>query len=235
MNAKDRYRNAQQAARSGRYEEALREHIWFHNHALDEQPALYGVRLSYALTDWIDLGKAYPPAMDALKEIRDAKSAQLRRAEGNRATFHDVEAINASLNDHESTYQLFVEILKVNPTIAKECADLAMPSIVHARDFALARTFVKDPEATIRKWTRLLNEDIADLAKEPPRKAPVQEGYVHFYAQRIRLLLAILVGVGEQALAESIRETALACIESVPVRDAVNDAISHDEQPIENK
>jgi hypothetical protein len=228
MNAEERYKNAQEAARDGRYEEALREHIWFHNHALEEERALYGVRLSYALADWVDLGKAYPPALLALKELRDAKSAQLQRGEGDRALFHDVEAINESLKEHESTYQLFVQMLKGNPALAEECATLAMPSIVHARDFALARTFIKDPEATVRKWMRLLNDDIADLAKEQPRKAPVQEAYVQIYVQRLRVLLAILIGVGEQAIANSIRQTALASLESLSIREAIRGAISHD-------
>jgi hypothetical protein len=228
MNAEERYKNAQEAARDGRYEEALREHFWFHNLALEEERALYGVRLSYALADWVDLGKAYPPALLALKELRDAKSAQLQRGEGDRALFHDVEAINESLKEHESTYQLFVQMLKGNPALAEECATLAMPSIVHARDFALARTFIKDPEATVRKWMRLLNDDIADLAKEQPRKAPVQEAYVQIYVQRLRVLLAILIGVGEQAIANSIRQTALASLESLSIREAIRGAISHD-------
>lgn len=228
MSARERYKKAQEAAREGRHEEALQEHIWFHNHALDEQPALYGVRLSYALSDWVDLGRAYPPALLALKEVRDAKTAKLQRGEGNRALFHDVESINAWLKETGLTYQLFLQLLTANPEMAKECVSLAMPSIVAAKDFALARTFIDDPEATARKWMRLLNDDISDLAKEPPRKAPVQDGIVQFYAERMRLLLAILIGVGEQGLAESIRETALMSIESAPVRDAVMVAISRD-------
>ena len=47
MSAKERYKNVQAAVREGRYEEALREQIWFHDHALEEQRSLYGVRLSY--------------------------------------------------------------------------------------------------------------------------------------------------------------------------------------------
>lgn len=230
MNAKERYKNAQEAARDGRYEEALREHIWFHDHALAEQSSLYGVRLSYALADWVELGKVYPPALAALQAVRDAKAVSLQNGDGNRALFHDVESINDSLTEHESTYQLFVQLLKVNPTMAKGCADLALPSIVRAKDFVLARTLIEDPERAVQKWSRVLNEDVADLAHEPPRKAPLQEAYVHFYAQRIRELLAVLVGVGDLALAESIRKTALTSIESSSVRDAVDAALSNDSE-----
>jgi hypothetical protein len=171
MNAKDRYKNAQEAARSGRYEEALREHLWFHEHALEEMPSLYGVRLSFALADWVELGKSYPPAFIALKEIRDAKSLRLQKGDISRALFHDVESINQYLQDHESTYRLFVQLLDVNPAVTNEFADLAMPAIVHAKDFSLARRFIGNPEAAVRKWSRILNDDIADLSKEPARKS----------------------------------------------------------------
>lgn len=227
MNAKERYKNAQEAAREGRYEEALREHIWFHDHALEEQPSLYGVRLSYALADWVDLGKVYPPALAALRAIRDAKTVRLQNGDGDRASFHDVESINECLMEHEATHQLFVQLQKVNPALAQQCAELAMPSLVLAKDFALARTFIKDPEEAVRKWSRVLNEDVADLPKEPaPRKAPLQEAYVHIYAERVRILLAVLNGVGDEVLAKSIRETALGSIESLAVRDAVDMALS---------
>lgn len=229
MTAKERYRNAQKAALEGRYEEALRDHVWFHDHALEEQPSLYGVRLSYALADWADLGKVHPPALVALKAIREAKSVRLLRGDGDRALFHDVKSIDDCLLEHQATHQLFVQLAKVNPELAQQCAELAMPSLVLAKDFALARTFIKDPEWSVRKWCRILNEDVADLPNEPlPQQPPLQEAYVHFYAERVRVVLVVLNGVGEQVLANSTRETALAAIESLAVREAVDAALSVD-------
>ena len=188
------------------------------------------MRLSYALADWVELGKVYPPALAALRAIRDAKSIRLQNGDGDRALFHDVESINEWLVEHEATHQLFVKLLQANPLLAQECAALAMPSLVYAKDFTLARTFIKDPERTVLKWSRVLNEDVADLVKEPPRKAPVQEAYVHIYAERVGLLLAVLNGIGERALAESILESAVASIESASVREAVDAALSNDSE-----
>src|SRR5688572_11688303 len=39
-------REAKADTQAGRYEEALAKHVWFHSHALEIEPALYGVRLS---------------------------------------------------------------------------------------------------------------------------------------------------------------------------------------------
>jgi hypothetical protein len=225
MNARERYDSARAAAGDGRYEEALRGYAWFHDHALEEQPSLYGVRLSYALSDWIELASHYPPAMVELKAVRDAKSDRLAQGVGNRDLFHDVEAINEQLDDQVLTYDLFVRLLETNPALAYECADLAMPAIVKSKHFSLARKFIRDPEGAIRNWSQLLNEDVADLAKKPPSKAPRLDAYIHFYVTRVRLLLDVLNGVDELGFADALRERALAFVESTPVRDAVSAAL----------
>jgi hypothetical protein len=47
---------------------------------LDHDLALAGVRLSYALLEWINLGTAYPPARAALEAVQAATSGRFRRA-----------------------------------------------------------------------------------------------------------------------------------------------------------
>ena len=103
MDPRDRLDRARGAARSGDYEFALREYIWFHDHALEERPSLYGVRLSYALADWIELGENYPPALRALENIADRKTADLLAGAGDRGTFHDVVSINEYLARERNT------------------------------------------------------------------------------------------------------------------------------------
>src|ERR1041385_2734476 len=78
----------------GRWEEATQRHLWFHDHALLHQPSLAGVRLSFALADWVALGQLYPPARQALVDIRDRKTAALAAGAGSASLFHNVSAIN---------------------------------------------------------------------------------------------------------------------------------------------
>jgi hypothetical protein len=225
MDVRERYQQAQEAAREGRHEEALREYLWFHEHVLEHEPSMYGVRLSFALAAWIQLGQSYPKALVALKEMRDRKTLQLASGGGDRELFHDVESINEYLEEEKATYELFLKLQTSNPTLARECAGLAMPALVKAKDFRLARTFIDDPAVKIQKWSTVLNEDIADLANEPPRDAPVQDAYVHIYAERVGLLLAVLNGIGEREQAESFKKMALASVVSAPVREAVATAL----------
>jgi len=66
--------DTQQMVREGRYQEALERFVWFHDHALEHEPsAMYGVRLSFALSYWKSLGDVYPPAMTAWWKCETAK------------------------------------------------------------------------------------------------------------------------------------------------------------------
>lgn len=94
MNADERLNAGQTAAREGRFAEALSEYIWFHEHALEERPSLYGVRLSFALAYWLDLAEQYPAALVSLQNIRDQKTKRLAEGARDRELFIDVSAIN---------------------------------------------------------------------------------------------------------------------------------------------
>ena len=62
---------AQQDRRAGRYEIALKKHIWYHENALKLGIGQGGVRLSFALSNWPALGEVYPPALGKMRQIRD--------------------------------------------------------------------------------------------------------------------------------------------------------------------
>jgi hypothetical protein len=64
---KEILRQARQLVKSEQYAAALEKYIWFHDHALDADRALAGVRLSYAILEWVDLGGLYPPLGGPLK------------------------------------------------------------------------------------------------------------------------------------------------------------------------
>src|SRR4051794_4253621 len=52
--------------RSGSHADALAKFLWFHHNALRHDQAFGGVRLSFALSYWLELAGAYPPARPLL-------------------------------------------------------------------------------------------------------------------------------------------------------------------------
>jgi hypothetical protein len=225
MDPRVRLQRGQEAAAAGRYEDALRDYIWFHEHALEQEPSLYGVRLSFALWYWMELANEYPEARTALKRIRDEKTRRLLNGDSNRDLFHDVESINERLENEEATYELFAAIEKAKPDFAAVCADLAMPAIVKAEDFEMARRYTPSPGDTLRRYSEALNGDIEGLERQPPSREPRLEAYVQIYVRHVHLLLKILRGNSENSEADALGVRALELIKSPSVRDAVREGL----------
>jgi hypothetical protein len=212
---------ARAAAMQGRHADALRGFIWFHHNALAEDPALRGVRLSFALADWTELGKVYPEALLALEEIRDEKAAALLRGEASLAEFRDVAAINERLESTSSTYQLYIALAKSMPDLAKSCVSNALPAIVEAKDYRLARELYPEPETLIRSEAAWLNADVRKIKGAPYSAAPRRWAHIRNFVDAVRRQLTVLIGNGENAEALRLKALALQLIQSPSLRRAV--------------
>ena len=162
MDPRVRLTNGQKAAREGRFEDALREYVWFHEHALEHDRSYYGVRLSFALGYWMELANSYPAAKTKLEEIRDRKITVLGSGNGDPALFHDVESINECLGAEKKTYDLFVNMLRQSPELAVSCAGIALEAIAKVGDFALAEKYSARPEDSLLRLSEELNRDVSD-------------------------------------------------------------------------
>lgn len=226
MTVHERLHSAQRAANQGRHEEALREYIWFHHHALETEPSLRGVRLSFALAHWIALAAKYPPALAALQQVRDDKTNSLLNGEVDLDTFRDVEAINRDLQSVLATYALFAHIVAANPALAQQCARWAFPALVAAGDFALASRFLSEPETYVRLLAETFNEDVLACEVQPALMAPRWQAHVYNYARDIRLVLAVLTGAARLDESSQIRDLALVLVQATEVREMVEDGLA---------
>ena len=71
----------------GQYQQALEKHIWFHEESRTSR-GMGGVRLSYAVPQWVYLGEKYFPAMEALVNTRDKEKSILLSGKGSFENFH---------------------------------------------------------------------------------------------------------------------------------------------------
>ena len=223
MNAIDRLRAAHAGAREGRHAQALDDYVWFHHHALEEEPALRGVRLSYALAYWMELAQAHPPALDALLRIRDDKAARLAAGEEDIALFRDVEAIDATTGHRDATHALFVAIDANSHAFAGRCFDTAFATIVAARDYTLARRFLVDPEAGVRQLAERLNDDVEDARGrvEGERRASLLGVFARNYADEVLQAAIVLRETGEPERAAALVDLSQRAIADEQVRAVV--------------
>jgi hypothetical protein len=203
-------RQARQFVKSHEYASALEKYIWFHHHALDIDRGLVGVRLSYAISEWVALGQVYPPAKSALESLRDTKAKSLARGTDDVSLFHDVAAINLAFGQVERTSDLFQIIAGVDRAVAEKYFHIALESLVHTKDFDLARSFLLHPQKYIDQFVIPLN-----LAPQYTGRSPemIQEILERVYVKNVGLILRVFLGVGEDVVANELRQYA---VERVP-------------------
>ena len=135
----------------GRYETAFDKQVWFHENALKLMPALSGVRLSFALSSWLQLGEAYPPALAKMKELRDALEKKIRDKDRVRVRFedfHEFIAINRTLRQEERTAETFIWLEQDDPEDARRLFGIAQDALIKQREYDLVAKLI-DPAKDI--------------------------------------------------------------------------------------
>lgn len=219
-------REATELMQQGRYEQALENHLWFHEHALECNPALAGVRLSFALSSWLALGEKYPKARQALVAIRDEKAQAITDGNGSFALFHDVAAINALLQESPRTVALFKVVHLAHPDLAKQCYHVAEPHLMAQQEYELCAAYI--PDGMVRfEQSRSQFQVKMTLADE---NAALKDGGVREWAEfslvaEVCRLIEILINVGRRAEAERVATCARELIASAPVRELMDQAL----------
>lgn len=222
MDPRKRLDAGREAFLAGRYAEALAHMVWFHNNALKHDRAYYGVRLSFALGDWSELGQVYPPAFAKLRNIRDKKTRAIARGAGDYALFHDVGAINQELGEEHLTRDLFRHLDESNPELAKKCASLAFEALVKSGAFALAHRYFPDAEGSILRHGESFNHDMERHASMPRPHGPgVRDAFTMKYCEKAQMFAAILENVGQPENAGYVIEWGIALVEDKKLRAKV--------------
>jgi tetratricopeptide (TPR) repeat protein len=215
---------AQEATEQGRYPEALADFLWFHQHALEYDDALSGVRLSFALMYWLQLAELYPPAKEAMQQVREQAERdvldQSRTDEERSDAFVDVQALNEQLGVESSTVDLYRTLIEQAPEIADLCASTAFDAVAASGDVALARQCLGDPEAEVRRYSELLSIVAAD-----PQMQDTIRSVVGLYLTLAERTIGVLMAAGEPAEATRIRRLAVD-LSPASLRSRVETALS---------
>jgi hypothetical protein len=230
----------------GRYEEALQRQLWYHHHALEYDPAVSGVRLSFALSDWIELGRRYPKARQALEAIRTEKTREFAAGRGYFNLFMDLKSINEYLGDEEATYALFKSIEQRDPALTRQCYFAAEDLLARRGEYVLCQKYMGDPQArfqTLRTSLQMEKTNLKRMAEERekiaednrkrgwtnawplPDASPAMLKSTHDrFVNRTRQLIEILVATDRSDEAAGIRDQAIALLDDARLKSAVSDA-----------
>jgi hypothetical protein len=216
---------AHDLASRGLYEEALQRHLWFHHHALEFGPAFTGVRLSFALSYWADLGRRYPKAKQALIEVRNHDVQELSAGRGDFPLFMEVDAINRYLQAGDASFDLFKTLASVDQELARRCYPLLEERLVARSEYEVCLGYIGDPQARFESL-RQNYETTRELPGERPKS---QQDQLRDLAKETFVtsacrLIEILIATGRKPEAEKIGDQAVAILDDSRLKSAVTDA-----------
>lgn len=111
----ERYQRGKEFARAGRGAEALKEFLWCYDKGMIAVLSFSGVRVSFLLSAIAELGRAYPPAKDALRLRRDKVANTIASASRRSKALSDYASLNHYLDEDERTLALFDRIPRGDP------------------------------------------------------------------------------------------------------------------------
>jgi len=95
------------------YSLALEKYQWFYQNAIEIQESYYGVRLSYCLDEWAQLGDEYPEAKGALTKLKTTTLSEFKKT-NSRRLFHEYSSISEYLKCKSEVLDEFLMIDSTN-------------------------------------------------------------------------------------------------------------------------
>jgi hypothetical protein len=224
LNAQDmqKYlRETKEIIQQGKYKEALERCIWFHEHALEKDPGMKGVRLSFALSDWKSLADVYPPAMKSLVEIRDAKTLKIVSNEGAPELFSEVQAINRTIGENAKTVSLFESVYLRNPDEAKTYWRYAKEDLFAAKRYDLIGKFIGNPMREYSVLVENLDRDIA-MSKTMEKNEALLKAYAeNAFVEKSIQLIQFAIASDDLKTAKAIQQAALKMVVDYRLNNAI--------------
>jgi hypothetical protein len=247
---------AQVLSAKGQHDQALQCFLKLYAQA---QAATNSALLKTVLPDWIELGKKYPKAKQALVDIRDQDTREFSQGKGDLPLLQEVADVNEALGDDQATVALFKNIGQKNPSQAKDWHMFIEPALVRCGEYQLCLDYIGNPQTRFKIYCytfqrlQTLHEGMNELSREAKRKmeelsqqpgGPPLSPYPHVnpgkkglritkdnYVNEVRRLIEILVATGHQEEAEKIRGEAVAVLDDPRLQSAVSHAEAHIKNP----
>jgi hypothetical protein len=212
-------REARSDADAGRHEIALQKHVWYHNNALVHDRAQYGVRLSFALSNWKNLASKHPPALAKLKEVRGQAAKAVLAGISPKERFHEAAAIDRTLKDNNATVDLFLVLHKEKPETAGKVYHLAQRALIDAKQYGTCKSYIDSAKD--------MNEIVAWNKRVVPKMAGTenQDFFDKSFAYKATALVALLAVNDQPEEANSAAEIAKAARDNAEFNKAIDAAI----------
>ncbi len=204
----------------GKYAEALDEHIWFHT-ASRNSPPLAGVRVSFALNYWIELGKVYPPALDALKDLKDQYREKVMTGQSDFNDLLDLFGIHRVLSDAETTIDDYRLLYEKYPDKAEQVFLFVEDILVDNKHYDLLAKLIPDPMVKLETLRSQRESSLAYAPSSDHSDLMVQQAEEE-YIKGVTRLVETLIALDKTDQANLVKEKAMEYNPSASIAELLN-------------
>ena len=204
--------------------------MWFFENALKYAPNMYGVRLSFALSDWKTLSDSYPPALEKLKAERDEAAVKVRESKDPLHSFNDFASINGVLCEDARTAELFLWLDANNPATASVVYRLAQPALVKAENYRICGRYL-NPARSLDSMVCNYTEEIKQIKDDPESRKRMSDFADDSLSNGVGTLVALLVVNGRTAEAYRVVDGALKARDDSAFRAQIESALRGEVPP----
>ena len=133
--------DARKARTSNDYSLSLEKYEWFFDNAIKINKSYYGVRLSYCLIEWAELGSQYPAAKAAL--IKKKEEAFNLFSESKSITcFHEYESICDALECQNEAVKVFKQTSDSDIELSRKLFTYVYPELAKNKEWEICRKYM---------------------------------------------------------------------------------------------
>ncbi len=210
-----------QLAKAGQFQQALEKHLWFHEESRSSS-GMGGVRLSYAISAWIELGEKYPPAFEALIQVRDKDKEKLLSGNGSFDNFHDLSAVNRGLGEDEETLELFLILDRKYPEQSPSYYIVAEDLLIEHKKYDICAKYIGDPIAKYEGLRHRREMELSFAKTNPKLNNPrFLEHADESFIDGVLKLIEVLISIKKQDDASEIQKRALSYFPSESIKYAI--------------
>lgn len=222
-------RNEAEADRMARrYADALAKQVWFFQHAEEYQPSQSGVRLSFALSEWLKLGQVYPPAMEKLRQLRDQAETDVIAKplrDDRRRAFQDLNAINRTLEEEQRTVEMFLKLDQNEPELASVVYSAAQPSLIKVKRYDVCGKYL-DSQESLRRLKILYDSRFRRERKDSRFADELRQADEKWFIDTAAILVALLKINGRNEEAEKIAHAVREIDDSPKLKESLEKALN---------
>lgn len=219
-----RMQQGRSLVKQGQYQQALEHFLWCFDEG-EKYRGFSGVRLSFLLSDIMDLSKHYPPAKQALLQRRDEIETKWLLGPGDTSLINEFTALNRVLQEEDRSINLLNQLAKTDSR-RQTLVNNMFEQLVNAQryqDIFLDLT----PEAYFDT-----KESSYKLFKDRPRRendarqARMDDVQLQFLIRNGRLAVEVLAGVEESGRAMTLIDRLFAYDKSITTLEDLKRAVS---------